>query len=422
MVMRVCEDSGKPKAVLAGAFNLLLGANSEAVWAEQNYPKHSRTGWPPVFSFCPSSELAKQLKREGYDRFRYFLALPSRRTTRWLLPFEHNSGMLAGTEIYLPHRWAPRALKSVLVRLTNLGCTGWLRPGVLLASRGAVWLESLVQEVTGEPRPIFAFSFGRQAAVRKLTIQVMRGSAGRGDNGDASAPEILGYMKIPLNEQAEQRVRHEASTLEHLWQFCSVKKHIPCVLFAGDWNATFVLFQSALRGELGPTQLNGIHTQFLETLGSVQRIERPGKTLITKVAKNWEMVETALDDGWRQLAREVLARTTGMIGNIMLPLAMTHGDFTPWNTRVSPERELLLFDWESADWEAPATWDIAHFEVLTASACLRKIKQYQITKESWGKPSFLLYLLNSVRQFVQEGNHEAVQFRRELLIHHLQAN
>jgi hypothetical protein len=385
-------------------------------------PKLSRMGLPPVFSLSPSPTVAKQLRREGYDHLRYFVALPSLRMPRLLLPIDNASGMIGGAEIYFPHRWVPRTLKSMFLRIAKLGCVGWLRPRVLLASKGPLRLETLVHAVSGEQHPVFAFSFGRQAAVRKLTVQVMRPLAVNNTNRGQvqTLHDILGYMKLPLTDMACKRVRHEADTLERLWNFPPLRKHIPRLLYAGDWNDTFVLFQSPLEGTLGPTRLNGSHTEFLRALGNVHRVEKPGKALINKVAATWEKVAPMFGAKWNELGREVLGHATRVIGDKILPLGVMHGDFAPWNTRVRG-KELLLFDWESADWEAPTTWDISHFEVLTASSPLTNDGHPTIGVPS-EKACFMLYLLNSVFQYVQEGNTTAVRYRQKLLIDQLQRN
>ena len=92
-----------------------------------------------------------------------------------------------------------------------------------------------------------------------------------------------------------------------------------------------------------------------------------------------------------------------------------HGDFAPWNTRVGKER-LLLFDWESATWEAPTSWDTFHFQ-MQASYFFRKNRKFQIPKlEPHEDISFMLYLLTSVGQFVAEDNHLAVAHCKNLLI------
>jgi hypothetical protein len=236
-------------ALLPRALNVLLGSAPQPIQVEREVPELSRMGWPPLFSFSPSATLVTRLRCEGYDHLRYFVALPSHRMPRWLLPVENASGMLGGTEIYLPHRWAPRTLKTMLVRIAELGCAGWLRSRILLASKGPLRLEALVEAVAGESHPRFSVSFGRQAAVRKLTVQVMRSPIDNANRGHRQkVDEIVGYIKLPLTDMACERVRHEAATLERLWNFLSLRKHIPRLLYAGNWNDTFVLFQSPLQG------------------------------------------------------------------------------------------------------------------------------------------------------------------------------
>jgi hypothetical protein len=404
---------------LARALGVFLGPAAAPVRSEQEVPEFAGVGMSPLFSLSPSSSLIKHLKREGYDHLRYFVALPSQRMPRWLLPVEDGSGMLPGTEIYLPHRWAPRMLKSMVIRMANLGYVSCLWPRVLLASKGPLRLETLVREVTGVPHPIFALSLGRRASVRKLTIQVMRPRAGANTNrGHGQAPyDLLGYIKLPLADVASERVRHEAATLERLWNFPSLRKHVPRLLYAGDWNDTYVLFQSPLQGDIGPTHLNGMHEKFLHLLWNAYRIEKPGKTLIQKVGARWGKVAPLLGAKWQELGREALVRATRAINDKVLPLSVMHGDFAPWNTRVR-DKDLLLFDWESADWEAPTAWDMSHFEVLTASSLGKNSGHYTFDVESGGT-FFMLYLLNSVCQLCEEENHEAISYRQRLLTEQL---
>jgi hypothetical protein len=402
-------------SLLARALGVFLGPAAGPIRAEREVPELANVGSSPVFSLSPSPTLVKHLRREGYDHFRYFVALPSQRMPRWLLPVEDASGMLAGTEIYLPYRWAPRMLKSMVIRMAKLGCVGCLRSRVLLASKGPLRLENLVHAVTGEPHPIFALSLGRRAPVRKLTVQVMRPPAANNTNRGQGQTrhDVLGYIKLPLTDVANERVRHEATTLERLWNFPSLHKHIPRLLHAGNWNDTYVLFQSPLEGDIGPTHLNGIHEEFLHVLWDAYRVEKPGKTLIQKVGARWEKVAPLLGTKWDELGREVLLRATRVIYDKVLPFGVMHGDFAPWNTRVR-DKELLLFDWESADWEAPTTWDMSHFEVLTTSSLRKNSGHHTFDVESGGT-FFMLYLLNSVCQFFEEGNHEAISYRQRLL-------
>jgi hypothetical protein len=303
-------------------------------------------------------------------------------------------------------------LKSIVIALAKLGCAGCFRSRILVASRGPLRLETLVQEITGEQHPIFALSLGRGAAVRKLTVQVMRPPAAN----NAQTPHILGYMKLPLTNVARERVRHEADMLERLWNFPTLRKHIPRLLCAGNWNETYMLFQSPLEGAIGPTHLNSMHEEFLQALRNVYRVEKPGKILIQKVGARWENVASRLGAKWGELGREVLVRATRVISDKILPFSIMHGDFAPWNTRVR-KKELLLFDWESADWEAPTTWDMSHFELLTTTAWGKNSGHHTLDVNSEGTlfMLYLLYLLNSVCQFLEEGNYKAISHRQRLL-------
>jgi len=396
-------------ALLAQALRVFLGPAASQIETERDLPESVSNRSFPLFSLSPSPTVRKRLRREGYDHFRQFVALSSQNNPRWLLPFDEDSGTLTGTEIYLPYRWAPRMLKRMVIATAKLGWVGCFRSRILVASRGPLRLETLVHEITGEQHPIFALSLGRRAAVRKLTVQVMRPPAANNGN----TPHVLGYMKLPLTNVASERVRHEAGTLGRLWNFVSLRKHIPRLLCARNWNDTYLLFQSPLEGAIGPTHLNRMHEEFLQALRNVYRVLKPGKTLIQKVGTRWEKVAPLLGAKWEELGREVLGRGARVINDKILPFSIMHGDFAPWNTRVR-DNELLLFDWESADWEAPTTWDMSHFELLTTTN-LGKNGGHHTFDIEFGGTFFMLYLLNSVCQFFEEGNYEAISHRQRLL-------
>jgi len=101
----------------------------------------------------------------------------------------------------------------------------------------------------------------------------------------------------------------------------------------------------------------------------------------------------------------------------MVPCGVAHGDFVPWNTRAADGR-LYVFDWESASWEAPNSWDMFHFKTQVA-ALLNKKNDLHISSDrrSGERASFLLYLLNSACQLFGEESPDRVglRFRQQLL-------
>ncbi len=96
-----------------------------------------------------------------------------------------------------------------------------------------------------------------------------------------------------------------------------------------------------------------------------------------------------------------------------------HGDFAPWNTRAR-EETLLVFDWESAEWEAPSSWDIFHFHVRTAIGLKKNGKVcIPANPDNRNASTYMLYLLNSVCEFVEEENQDAIVIYKNLLLSQL---
>ncbi len=389
--------------LLQQALRLFVGSALSPVESKGDGADLAGLGSPTVFSLCPSRKLRNMLRHQGYTHVHSFVPIPSRNMPRWLLPAGDHCGMLAGTCMYQPHRWAPRAIKKALKGLMRMGWNGGWCSKILIASTGKLALETLVRTITGEAQPVFAMSLGRQAAVRKLTVQVMRPSG-----------DILGYIKLPLPDAAIERVRNEARIVERLRNFPILRPHIPQVLYSGNWNGTYVVFQSPLEGERGPVIFNSVHERFLRALWDVHCAEIPGKTVINAVAAKWERAVRHLGREWEEIGAELLRRSTHHLQRKTLRCGVMHGDFTPWNTRVRQE-QLLLFDWESADWELPISWDIFHFQVLVAYS-FRKQKDLQVFgHEPSERISFMLFLLSSVCRFLEEENHEAIVQHKELL-------
>jgi hypothetical protein len=390
-------------SLLARALGVLLGPAAGPIQAKRGVSELASVGSPPVFSLSPSGKLMEDLRDEGYTHVHRFTAIPSQSMPRWLLPIGDRRGTLAGTQVYLPHTWATRTMKSLLIGMIKMGWKGRLGSRVLVASQGPSALEVLVRAVTEEPQPVFALMLGRLPAVRKLTVQVMR-----------SQGDVLGYIKLPLTDAATQRVRNEATILERLWNFPALRPHIPRLLYAGNWNDTYVLFQSSLEGKVGPMSFDGLHEKFLNTLRNVHSVEKFGQGLIDEVAAKWLKAAPILGDKWIDLGREVLRRSTRNLHGKMLLYSVMHGDFAPWNTRVR-RGELLLFDWECGDWEAPSSWDIFRFHVQTAYAFKKNPERYLLDLGRLDEASFTLYLLNWACELLQEGNHGGIGLCQRLL-------
>jgi hypothetical protein len=342
-----------------------------------------------VVSRSQGSGVGKQLARHGYTRQHRFAILPSRTQPRWLLPLTSDRRAIDGFELYTPYSRATRLMKALVVRVRATGWEGWVRHSVLVAARSPLPIEKLATEVTGEKHLTFSFSLGNPGPVQKLTVQVMRTDG-----------KILGYLKMPLKPGAEQRLRNEAKTVQKLHGFPKMRAHIPRLLFAGSSDGRYVVFQSAIEGQAGPVRMTEHHEDFLKLLQSCESVMVPGRKLVQRIAQRWEKVAPRLETNWQRLGREALRVASRELDSVAIECGVQHGDFAPWNTRVQP-KGLILFDWESATWEAPVLWDRFHF--LAQTECHLNLRHDESADvRSDNRALYLLYLLNSAAQLTDE--------------------
>ena len=348
----------------------------------------------------------QRLGTQGFTGFHRFSVLPSRAAPRWLLPLGSSSVTRQSLGICATYSPRARAMKSVLSAMTKMNWFEWARSGIVLASKRPLALEALVAEVTGETAPVFALSLSGRHQCRKVAVQVMRPTG-----------EILGYIKLPLTEAAAERVRHEAEILSKLWGFADLRPHIPRVLHAGQWRDSYILFQSSGPAGMGPQEIGRAHEEFLLTFQNVHRVEKPGRSIAAVVQRRWERLEAQLDAEVQQLGRSVLLRVQQQLDGCTIRCGIHHGDFAPWNTRVENGR-LFLFDWESASFEAPACWDAMHFRIQVEGLLKKKDdgRSVESLRKSHG-PEFLLYLLNSLCQLLEEDpeDRRGIEYRLRLL-------
>ena len=352
---------------------------------------------------------AKQLERHGYTRQHRFAVLPSRTQPRWLLPLAGDGRAIDGFELYTPYSPLTRLLKALVVGARATGWNVWARRNLLVAARAPLALEKLATEVTGEKNVTFAFSIGTPGSVQKFTIQLM----------DAQGA-ILGYMKLPLKAPAEQRLRHEAEVLQKLHTFPHLRAHIPTVLFAGDWEGHYVLFQSAINGKPGPTRWTNHHEEFLETLHGCAPAMLPGRKLVQKIAQRWNQSAPRLGANWQRIGRSALKSASHDLDTAQIACGIHHGDFVSWNTRVGP-KSLFVFDWESASWETPALWDKFHFLAQTECHLNRSHKESgAVDVRESNRGLYLLYLLNSVAQLSDEESVAfSLKYRENQILQHI---
>jgi hypothetical protein len=332
---------------------------------------------------------------------RRFAVLPTRQDPRYLIPLGDSRTTLESLRFATPYVFGGRVRKGLLALLVRTGWSGWAMHSVQVGE--PVGLKALVTNVTGERNPAFAMALGTPGKYRKLTIQVMRAGG-----------ETLGYIKLGLTNPASERVRREAEVLEGLswWQ-----PQVPRVLYAGEWQNNYLLFQSPLEGRPGPAVLSAMHVQFLEKLAAIRRVDKPGLKVVEEVGARWNEVTWRCDWRWQQLGKAALSIASRDLERVTVPCGLWHGDFAPWNTRMRDGR-LSVFDWESCDDGVPLGWDTFHFSIQVASLLKKGWRaKFDLTAVPGARGLFLLYLLASLGKSLDERAeaNPALEYRMQAL-------
>jgi hypothetical protein len=409
-IARVAVQTPPQVRSFEGALRIFLGCAPDDPLTIEDALLAKGTALPDVvISWTQAPDTMMGLASQGHSHLYRLAVLPSRSQPRWILPHAGGRRGIDGFQFYMPYSRVARLVKALVVEMRATGWQGWVRDSVLIASRKPLPIESLAREATGEEEIVFALSLGTPGTFQKLTVQVMR--------KDGS---ILGYVKMPLTDGAEQRLKHEAEVVRQLHRYSGLRPHIPTLLFAGRWNRTFVVFQSPLPGGMGPARFTDIHEGFLQVLQSCQPSRLPGESLIQGTARKWEHAARFLGARWHSLGRETLKIASRELGGSKILSGLHHGDFAPWNTRADREH-LYVFDWESAEYDAPILWDQFHF--LAQTECVLKEKQENrdyMDVRTQNHALYLLYLLSSAAQAAQEGAKQfAIDYREKQILRQL---
>lgn len=421
--------------VLQHAIYRFLGLEGKTLLLNRGEPNGNCLSAKAVISVAAPKQVKRRLTQMGYTRQHSFVFFCREGRPYLLLPVDRPESFLAGLRIYAPYRIRGKVLKafiSVLPRITGTTRTRgkalkalvstlpWtagtrcLPMRLMIASREALPLETLVTKLTGEKFPVFAWLINSRAQSSKINLQVMRSDGG-----------ILGYVKLSLNETASRCVRHEASVLSQLWGSPELRPSIPQVLYQGCWLDGYALFASALPGKSGPLVYTSSHASFLRTLSSIAPVQRPGELLVKETRARWEQSLPSLGSDWTAIGQGTVEKARRLLEGQSVPCGIIHGDFVPENTRIMNDR-LFVFDWERSTADVPIVWDIFHFHLEVAYLLRKRVEDiFSIPKSPIGHACWLLYLLDSTRRLCEAEPTRAsatrIRYRRRLLAQDLSA-
>lgn len=278
-----------------------------------------------------------------------FGMIGARSNARWLLlPLENNRQAHSGLGLFQAASASAWAAKLAAATACGLGLQGLLFRRQIQLTGVAALAARLNRKASA-----FAIFTGTNGPHRKTTIQLMD-SGGR----------ILGYAKITRRDLVRPWLAREAQMLRHVRGLRLGRAVAPELLaFETGEHVPSVLVTDSQRagGHASPRKPGQTHLGFLAEL--VQRTGRNGAERALG-----ELAELATDRrlpvAWTQRFRDGLQRLAPSAS--VMPVALAHGDFTPWNSFVLGER-LYIFDWEYAAEDWPLGYDLAHYLLASAS-------------------------------------------------------
>ncbi|MEH6587340.1 MAG: phosphotransferase [Halioglobus sp.] len=263
----------------------------------------------------------------------------------WLLPLEDRCAAAAGLEMLQPVTKAASIAKIVANGLARFG------PHRLLgcAQMRLSGLPDLAGAFGGKAVHVAYFT-GTGGPHRKSALQVM-------DAGGA----ILGYAKMSRASHVRPYLRKEAEILARVAELGLTTADVPTVLATRDDDEMTLLVTDSLKSSAHAAPLvPGVeHLAFLSELrvrtGCIGAVE----TLDALKHRSAKLAPLAGPEWMARLARvDVALRPKAEA----IPVCLSHGDFTPWNTFLQ-DGQLYVFDWEYADAAWPVGFDLVHFHL-----------------------------------------------------------
>lgn len=297
-----------------------------------------------------------------------------------------------GLSMYTPNsfvgKWSNRILKN-----TAFLRTWWSRLGLPVQ----IWAESglksdlvdYVERVVDEGVVGLTLYTGSVDSCRKISVLV-RLRSGR---------QVL--VKIGDTEGGRAAIRREADTLTAL---LLQELQVPGVLGLGRLGAYEVLVQTVLGNGGVCGCLRAEHLRFLEAMRRINACRIPLKNVPLYV----ELREALVSDrpGRLQEWLSILSANS----DVVVDCHLAHGDFAPWNIIYEKGRDLRVFDWEDADFRAPAGLDVFHFLYRQAKlvgpwqglAKIRERWRLAVSEEARARED-ILFAIYALREYLKTG-------------------
>ena len=273
-------------------------------------------------------EVARALCPVGQD----ILEVSAHGVPRWFFPMGNPNTLRKSLTMYPNYRWRSRAYRAALLAWATVGGVR-LTHRVSPRSKG----EWPVGELLLSDFPTLstaAVAIGTPGASQKITVQLMD------DRG-----RTLGFAKYANVPWAQDCIANEARMLEIIPENIGPRLVRFTRFLEGD-----LLVQTPVAGRVRMPRSKPDAAQ----MRLIERLIRTGETYVASEHPFIEGMYARAGQG-----RRMLERIVAELEDSAWPVALHHGDLSPWNMRWQG-RNCLAFDWEYGREEGLAYLELAH--------------------------------------------------------------
>lgn len=358
----------------------------------------------------------RQLRGAGFNYFRHFAVLPSLQNARWFVPLDSAVLSSAAMSMYTPSRFSARLKRAALRLAMHARLPVWYKDHVWIAQRQSPPLEEALNPLFPGQKVRWALSSGAPegARNRKASAVILAADGKR-----------LAFVKMARSAVARRIMNHEAVVLKHLGGLASVAGLAPRVLFSDEVDGICVLAQTPLEGAPAPVGLTPAHREFLEQLQTPLIVRAADTATAAGLADRIRALPVSRPD-----LLHTCQRVLPVLREFQVPLTIVHGDFAPWNLRLSNGR-LSAFDWEYGEPHGLPLMDEMHYRLQTGWLLEQWGTRQGITwiqQFAWERPLGLdprhvqaiatVYLLDALARLLAEGyedQEEIIRWHRQIL-------
>jgi len=277
---------------------------------------------------------------------------------RWIYPTKNNQPIFLN--LYNATGWKGQLFQTVFKIGFKLKLKKWFKSGTFRVIANGLFLEKINQRLTAAQYAIFTGTVGVN---RKAVISF------------EEAGKATQFLIMPLTKVVQKLVDKEAFYLKKLQTYSFKQLVIPQAKKIGN---NLLVSNVCPNKVLNNSNFTKVHLSALHEL-----YEQTTQPTFLKSTKVWQFIHQDLDtiatakivnDLSKEKVKNCYKQLSILAENFeaieMMPMAITHGDLTPWNSYLS-DKQLHVYDWELAD-RLPLLYDAFHY-IFQTSILVKRI-------------------------------------------------